>query len=90
MASTKELDRLINNLPEQEWVNFLTKKFREMPLKVRYRILQAELGIKLVKPISTNTYPNGMAEIQADQDIDVASILELLVEYHQRKKNQRN
>lgn len=90
MASTKELDRLINSLPEEERVNFITQKFREMPLKVRYRILQASLGIKSMEVISTNAYSSDMAENQADLDIDVASILELLVEYHQRKKNQRN
>jgi hypothetical protein len=91
MASTEELDQMINSLTEQEKVTLLTKKLREMPLKIRYEMFQELRSFGSMGFVGSDTDLDDIAlQIQTDQNVDIPSILELLVESHRRKKSQGN
>jgi len=87
-----ELDRLIDALSEPERVSLVTKKLKEMPWEIRYRILLEQLESSRPKVFpTTNTYLDDIAlKIQNAQNLDIPLILESLVEHHRRKKNQGN
>ncbi|AFY31114.1 hypothetical protein Cal7507_0625 [Calothrix sp. PCC 7507] len=91
MSFLEEVDRLIDNLAEQEKVILLTKKFREMPLEIRYQLFQELRSPGLMEFVGSDICLDDIVlQIQTDQNIDISSVLELLVEHHRQKKNQGN
>jgi hypothetical protein len=91
MSFLKEVEQLINNLSQEQKVTLITKQFRKMPLEVRYQLFQELRSAGLMGFVGSDICLDDIAlQIQTDQNIDISSVLELLVEYHRQKKNQGN
>lgn len=91
MPFLKEVERLINNISQEQKVILITKQFRKMPLEMRYQLFQELRNAGLMEFVGSDTHLDNIAlQIQTDQNVDISSVLELLVEHHRRKKSQGN
>lgn len=90
MNNSEDIERLIDNLPNPDKAELISKKFREMPIEIRHQVLTEEMGDSgLVVMLGSNRVTAEIALFfQNSQSVDIPDILEFLVENRRKQKNQ--